>query len=337
MTPSGFHIRDGWSKFYRFSQERPIDFGSVWLFISQRTGNPLDDANVYAELLMLLGCLGIAALGLCAPRRPRFAQLAFLVIALFILVNKVYSPQYVLWLVPLAALARPKWRDFLVWQACEVLYYLGIWFYLAYTGSGDKHQGLPPEGYQLAIVLHLLGTLYLCAIVVRDILKPERDVVRRDGSDDPSGGPPGRGAGHIRLRPRAPCVTARGALGRGTCPVGHREPQLVVRGAGPLPPGGISGRAPGRTAWWCAAGGPPARRRPAGRERRPARRGWRPACAGGSANQRCLPAQTNGERLRFMVARPARATPLARGIMPCSAFGASSPTPCEVPPATTTR
>lgn len=184
----GFHIRDGWSKFYRFSQERPIDFGSVWLFISQRTGNPLDDANVYAELLMLLGCLGIAALGLCAPRRPRFAQLAFLVIALFILINKVYSPQYVLWLVPLAALARPKWRDFLVWQACEVLYYLGIWFYLAYTGSGDKHQGLPPEGYQLAIVLHLLGTLYLCAIVVRDILKPERDVVRRDGSDDPSGG-----------------------------------------------------------------------------------------------------------------------------------------------------
>ncbi|MFF4405156.1 glycosyltransferase family 87 protein [Streptoverticillium reticulum] len=184
----GFHIREGWAKFYTFSQDRPVDFGSVWLFISQRTGNPLDDANTYASLLMVLGCLGLGALALCAPRRPRFAQLAFLVVALFILVNKVYSPQYVLWLVPLAALARPKWRDFLVWQACEVLYFLGIWFYLAYTGSGDKHQGLPPEGYQLAIVVHLLGTLYLCALVVRDILMPERDVVRRDGSDDPSGG-----------------------------------------------------------------------------------------------------------------------------------------------------
>ncbi|MEU1376844.1 glycosyltransferase 87 family protein [Streptomyces triculaminicus] len=184
----GFHIREGWAKFYTFSQDRPVDFGSVWLFISQRTGDPLNDANDYATLLMILGCLGMAALGLCAPRRPRFAQLAFLVVALFILVNKVYSPQYVLWLVPLAALARPKWRDFLIWQACEVMYYLGIWFYLAYTGSGDKHQGLPPEGYQLAIIVHLLGTLYLCALVVRDILKPERDVVRRDGSDDPSGG-----------------------------------------------------------------------------------------------------------------------------------------------------
>ncbi|GAB2770795.1 glycosyltransferase family 87 protein [Streptomyces daliensis] len=179
---------EGWSKFYSFSQERPVDFGSIWLIISQRTGNPLDDANAYAMILMVLGCAGIAALALAAPRRPRFAQLAFLVIALFILTNKVYSPQYVLWLIPLAALARPRWRDFLIWQACEVMYFIGIWMYLAYTGSGDKHQGLPTEGYQLVILVHLLGTLYLCAVIVRDALLPERDVVRRDGSDDPGGG-----------------------------------------------------------------------------------------------------------------------------------------------------
>ncbi|MGI5444438.1 glycosyltransferase family 87 protein [Streptomyces sp. CA-243310] len=179
---------DGWTKFYTFSQERPIDFGSVWLLISQRSGNPLEDANTYATGLTLLLCGGIALLTLTAPRRPRFAQLAFLVVAAFILANKVYSPQYVLWLVPLAALARPRWRDFLIWQAGEVVYFLGIWFYLAYTSSGDKHQGLPVEGYQVAIAAHLLATLYLCAVVVRDILLPERDVVRRDGSDDPSGG-----------------------------------------------------------------------------------------------------------------------------------------------------
>ncbi|MFK8847861.1 glycosyltransferase family 87 protein [Streptomyces sp. Ac-502] len=185
---SGFHIRAGWAKFYTFSQERPIDFGSIWLLISQRTGNPLEDANTYATVLMILGCGALALLTFYAPRRPRFAQLAFLVVALFILTNKVYSPQYVLWLIPLAALARPRWRDFLVWQACEVMYFLGIWLYLAYTGNGDKHQGLPLEGYQLAMALHLLGTLYLCVMVVRDVLLPERDVVRKDGEDDPSGG-----------------------------------------------------------------------------------------------------------------------------------------------------
>ncbi|MGJ5826622.1 glycosyltransferase family 87 protein [Streptomyces ossamyceticus] len=181
---------DGWAKFYRFSQERGVDFGSAFLVISQRMNIQItpETANAYAMIAMLLICGGITALALTAPRRPRFAQLAFLIVAAFILTNKVYSPQYVLWLVPLAALARPRWRDFLIWQACEVVYYLGIWLYLAYTTSGEAHKGLPPEGYHVAIMAHLLGTLYLCVIVVRDIFMPERDMVRRAGDDDPSGG-----------------------------------------------------------------------------------------------------------------------------------------------------
>lgn len=180
--------RDGWAKFYSFSQERRIDYGSIWLVISQQTGEPLDGVNSYAVALMLLLCAAIAGLALYAPRRPRFAQLAFLVVAAIVVANKVYSPQYVLWLLPLAVLARPRWRDFLVWQGSQVLYFLGIWMQLAYVTGGNKHHGLPQDGYHLAIVIHLLGTLYLCGVVVRDILLPERDVVRWDGEDDPSGG-----------------------------------------------------------------------------------------------------------------------------------------------------
>ncbi|MGV4981692.1 glycosyltransferase family 87 protein [Streptomyces sp. NRAIS4] len=180
----------GWSKFYTFSQERGVDFGSFWLIWAQNSSNPPGTGfvNATAMVLVVLCFLGIAALTFTAPRRPRFAQLAFLIVAAFILTNKVYSPQYVLWLVPLAVLARPKWRDLLIWQAGELAYFLGIWMYLAYTTSGDAHKGLPTQGYHWTIVLHLAGTLYLCAVVVRDILMPERDVVRRSGDDDPSGG-----------------------------------------------------------------------------------------------------------------------------------------------------
>ncbi|WP_306325377.1 glycosyltransferase family 87 protein [Streptomyces venezuelae] len=181
---------EGWKQFFLFSRDRNVDFGSVWLLISQRTGDaiPPSRANLYALLLMLAAVAGLAYLAFTAPRRPRFAQLAFLVVAAFVLTNKVYSPQYVLWLVPLAVLARPRWRDFLIWQACEVAYFTGVWMYLAFTTSGNSKQGLPVDGYQFAIVLHLLGTLYLCAMVVRDILTPEKDPVRQDGADDPSGG-----------------------------------------------------------------------------------------------------------------------------------------------------
>ncbi|MDI5970538.1 glycosyltransferase 87 family protein [Streptomyces sp. SL13] len=179
----------GWNQFYSYSQTRGIDFGSVWLMISQRTGLPISVglANGLATALMVLACLLIALLALGAPRRPRFAQLAFLVVAAFILTNKVYSPQYVLWLIPLAALARPRWRDFLIWQACEVMYFLGIWMYLSYT-TGGNDKGLPMGGYDIAIALHLIGTAYLCFMVVRDAMRPGNDPVRLDGSDDPSGG-----------------------------------------------------------------------------------------------------------------------------------------------------
>ncbi|OKJ25939.1 hypothetical protein AMK24_31495, partial [Streptomyces sp. CB02366] len=50
-------------------------------------------------VLMVVFCAGIAGLALSAARRPRFAQLAFLVVAAFVLTNKVYSPQYVRWLI----------------------------------------------------------------------------------------------------------------------------------------------------------------------------------------------------------------------------------------------
>ncbi|WP_328670247.1 glycosyltransferase family 87 protein [Streptomyces sp. NBC_00328] len=181
---------EGWAKFYSFSHDRGVDFGSVFLFLSQwlKIAITPDTANTWALVLMVIICAGLSAVTLMAPRRPRFAQLAFLIVAAFILTNKVYSPQYVLWLVPLAALARPRWRDFLIWQACEAGYFIGIWMYLAYTTSGDAHKGLPTDGYQVAIAVHLLGTLYLCAVVVRDIFLPEHDVVRRPGDDDPSGG-----------------------------------------------------------------------------------------------------------------------------------------------------
>ncbi|WP_084713154.1 glycosyltransferase family 87 protein [Streptacidiphilus rugosus] len=180
----------GWATFYTFSESRGIDFGSFWLILSQNgwlDGVDTTTVNTLITVLLGAGCVAIGWLALAAHRRPRFAQLAFLVIAVFTLTNKVYSPQYVLWLLPLAVLARPRWRDFLVWQACEVLYFLGVWYYLAYTSTGNQ-KGLPPDWYHAAIAVHILGTLYLVVVVVRDILSPASDPVRRDGSDDPSGG-----------------------------------------------------------------------------------------------------------------------------------------------------
>ena len=184
---------DGWSYFYRFSSQRGEDFGSIWFAMSQAgLGSiPADRLNLVATGSFVVLCALIAWLVLAAPRRPRLAAVLFLVVAAFVLTNKVYSPQYSLWLIPLAAMARPRWRDFMIWQAGEVIYFAAIWWFLVQYGiEGTK--GLTGQEYTVAIVIHVLVTVYFAAMVVQDILAPEFDPVRSDGfdddTDDPGGG-----------------------------------------------------------------------------------------------------------------------------------------------------
>jgi uncharacterized membrane protein len=186
---------DGWSRFYRLSEERGAGFSSVWFVLSQQ-GHAVPDGalNLVAGGLFAACCAGIAVLALRAERRPRLPQLVFLVVAAFLLTNKVYSPQYLLWLLPLAVLARPRWRDFLVWQAGEVLHFVGIWLLIAGYPPGNADRALGEDGYGVTVLAHVAGTLWLCAMVVRDVLRPEHDPVRTapDGTpvaDDPAGGP----------------------------------------------------------------------------------------------------------------------------------------------------
>ena len=182
---------DGWARFYLFSQERGEDFGSIWLVLTTaKRGIPAESLNNVATGLLLVLCVGIAVLIWRAPMLPRVAQVLFLVVAAFLLTNKVYSPQYVIWLVPLAALARPRWRDFLIWQTGQVVYFVGIWLYLAGL-EGDGAKGLSVESYSVVILVHILTTVWLSGMIIRDMMRPGADVVRKDGSgvDDPLAGP----------------------------------------------------------------------------------------------------------------------------------------------------
>lgn len=184
---------DGWAYFYRFSSTRGEDFGSFWyaLTLVELPSIPADSLNVVATGLFLVLCAGIAWVVLAAPQRPRLAAVLFLIVAAFVLTNKVYSPQYALWLVPLAAMARPRWRDFLIWQSGELVYFAAIWWFLVGYGVDDT-TGLTGQQYAVAIVIHLLATVYLAAMVLQDMLVPSYDPVRNDGfeedRDDPGGG-----------------------------------------------------------------------------------------------------------------------------------------------------
>lgn len=187
---------DRWITFYTFSADRGAGNSSLWQAWDFSFGvwNPSlrttpEVISVVGTGLFLLCCLGILALALLAPEPPRVASLVFLVVAAFVLFGKVYSPQFILWLIPLAALAYPRWRALLSWQVVEVAHFVAIWLFLFEHSGDESAKGRFPDGlFVLAVVAHMVGLVWICVLVIRTCLHPDRDPVRRVGMKDPLGG-----------------------------------------------------------------------------------------------------------------------------------------------------
>ncbi|HSU48210.1 MAG TPA: glycosyltransferase 87 family protein [Arthrobacter sp.] len=204
----------GWAYFFQYSADRGAGYSSAWFaynLVANRVGWSAlgaDAVSVLSAAVFIMACAGIAVVALTARRRPRLAQLAFLIVAAFILTSKVYSPQYVVWLIPLLALARPRWRDFLVWQGIESLHWAAIWMYLGQvTSAGSSQHNLDMPYYVLAVAAHMVAVAYLMARVVWDIYDPTYDPIRRHHLDDPHGGPFANAPDRIRLKPMRPAAS----------------------------------------------------------------------------------------------------------------------------------
>ena len=93
-------------------------------------------------------------------------------------------------------LARPRWRDWLIWSVAELIYFGAIWAHLdGSLASGSGGQGL----YLASVLVRIAAQLWLAGMVIRDIVRPEFDPVRNPQwnsrhaqvepmLDDPDGG-----------------------------------------------------------------------------------------------------------------------------------------------------
>ncbi|NVN49367.1 hypothetical protein HLY00_474 [Mycolicibacterium hippocampi] len=186
----------GWSEFFRLNTRRGDDMDSIYNVVKSFTGwqgfdpnlgfwEPPVVLNAMTAGLFAACLIGIGYIVLTAARRPRVAQVAFLVVAAFLLTNKVWSPQFSLWLVPLAVLALPQRRILLAWMTIDMLVWVPRMLYL----FGEENMGLPEQAFTATILLRDIAVITLCALVIRQIYRPELDPVRRGGlDDDPAGG-----------------------------------------------------------------------------------------------------------------------------------------------------
>ncbi len=169
--PFAITTPEGWWRFYKLNLERGPDWGSIWLAL-QQLGINMTNLNWLSILLLLIALTTIAVLLFELQYTPTLASVSFFVLASVMLASKVYSPQYVLWLTPLAAIALTHKKDlhaFWVWQATEIIYHIAIWQHIAQVT--DAKFGLGPTPYAILTLVRIGGTIYLMAVLARRALQ----------------------------------------------------------------------------------------------------------------------------------------------------------------------
>ena len=166
---------EAWNEFNRLNSTRSWEWTTIYAVAARLTlfdGFDPDGAevpqilNTVSLALFIASCVAIAILGLVVKRQPRMAELVFLIIAAFLLFNKVWSPQYSLWLVIPAVLAFPRWRLLLTWMAVDML----VWPVLMWHMHGADNNGLPAEFLDVVVLTRTGLIVVLVVCVVRQML-----------------------------------------------------------------------------------------------------------------------------------------------------------------------
>ena len=164
-APIALTTPTGWWRFYKLNMERQADWGSLWLALSQ-LGIKLTNLNYLSILVLLIGFTSFVIFLFELKATPTLASVSFIVLAVVMIASKVYSPQYILWLTPLAAIAIHK-KDlhaFWIWQIAETMYHIAIWQHLALVTEAQF--GLPSGGYAIVTLIRIAATAYLVLVLV---------------------------------------------------------------------------------------------------------------------------------------------------------------------------
>lgn len=157
----------GWWEFFRFNSARPADWDSLWFIACHRVSGEIGSCGSTRVINLASALVFVALFALVwrwkATRDPGFARWTLILpmVILFLLSNKVYSPQYGLWLLPLFALALPDLRLFAAFEIADVAVFVTrfSWF-----GELSGFGGLPIGAFEAAVVVRAI-VLVACIVV----------------------------------------------------------------------------------------------------------------------------------------------------------------------------
>ncbi|MCY7342214.1 MAG: glycosyltransferase 87 family protein [Pseudonocardia sp.] len=139
---------EGWRASFTFQQLRKVDLttNSVWFWGFRPDSDPDDLAfqsmmDLLSPGLVLLSFALAAAVGWWRWQRDGvypWVGVSAAMLCGFLLLHKVHSPQYTLWLLPFFVLLAVPWRWVVAYLIADVLMGVGIfrWFYALNAGTG---------------------------------------------------------------------------------------------------------------------------------------------------------------------------------------------------------
>jgi uncharacterized membrane protein len=157
----------GWWRFYELNLSRESDWGSLWYSLNL-LGVNVSGLNAIAVIGLLAVVIALAIYVIEMVDVASLASLSFVTLSVVMILSKVYSPQYVLWLTPLAVMAISNAKDlpaFWIWQGAEIVYHVAIWQHLAVV-TGARF-GLPATWYAAISLIRIVASGYLIYVLVR--------------------------------------------------------------------------------------------------------------------------------------------------------------------------
>lgn len=177
----GLALRPAWLYFFRFNANRPITpySANFWnLFGVFGVNIPTSTINFASGLLLIIG-LGAVLLAMtqAAARGAGYDLMLPAVVALitwFLFINKIYSPQYSLWLAALLALAGAPPVLAAAFAGADLLFYGTTWtgLYLDIRGFPAGATWVYTQPAWDAMLLRELVMLVIIAWALRRLLRP---------------------------------------------------------------------------------------------------------------------------------------------------------------------
>jgi uncharacterized membrane protein len=180
---------EGWRASFTFQLLRKADIttNSIWYWGFRPDSNPdnvpvQELIGVLSPLLMLLSFVVACAFGWARYQKEGtypWVPVSAAMLCGFLLLHKVHSPQYTLWLIPMFVLLRVRWGWIVAYFAADLAMGIGIfrWYYeIFYAKHGGIFDGLAAQAVMVGVWgrAALLIGLFCAFLTARETFRERR-------------------------------------------------------------------------------------------------------------------------------------------------------------------